>query len=817
MSARHPVSRATPTPTALAERDLIRDRLPFFAVVWSAVTVLWLIALAHHGAPFGATGAAAIVGAQVVVLVAAVRLTGRISSPAVMRLVALVAIGCLGLVWTIAASLTDAAFDVVAIVMPVMVLVPPLFFAWSWGVELALMVGLGVQAALWFGFVVPADDTSLVDIAFTAGAGAALGIAVAARVAHEFRLRVARRTQEDASRRALAEAHEAFRASEERFRVAFHRAPFGMSMVGADGSVLQVNTAFERMLGRTTSELVGTMVDDFIAAEDLPMARADRDRLLGGAVESQETVMRLRHRDGHDVWARVTRALVRDRDGKPSHMIGQVEDVTERLRAEEALRASERTFRSFAESMAAGVLIVQDGVIRYVNAAVTVITGFPAPEILGQSALFIVDAAERPLVAERGAARIRGADVPVRSEYRVHTRSGEERWVDITVAVIEYQGRPALLGTAFDITERKRAEQALAISERMFRSFAESTAAGVLIVQDEIIRYVNAAVTAITGFTAEELRGMPLRDLVHPDDRALALTRAQARLQDASVPTRVEYRLRTKAGGLCWVDLTVGLIEHMGRPALLGTAFDVTERHDAEEALRASLAELRKREEQLRLLAQRQVKVREEERRRLGFDLHDDVCQELVGTGIMVESVRGRLQGVDPEASQKLARVSRHLNELGEHLRLVARELRPMLLHDLGLEDSVRSLATGMTSPTTRITVTSRTAIPRLGEDVEVAVYRIVQEAITNGLRHAEAAEIVVVLAASEGVLRVEIRDDGRGFDVKTPQRDALGLVSMEERALALGGKLALQSAPGQGTSVLLTCPLIRRVPRPAA
>jgi PAS domain S-box-containing protein len=109
-----------------------------------------------------------------------------------------------------------------------------------------------------------------------------------------------------------------------------------MSMVGADGSVLQVNTAFERMLGRTTSELVGTMVDDFIAAEDLPMARADRDRLLGGAVESQETVMRLRHRDGHDVWARVTRALVRDRDGKPSHMIGQVEDVTERLRAEEA-------------------------------------------------------------------------------------------------------------------------------------------------------------------------------------------------------------------------------------------------------------------------------------------------------------------------------------------------------------------------------------------------------------------------------------------------------------------------------------------------
>ena len=567
MSARPAVSHPAPSPVALAERDLIRDRLPFFAVVWSAVSILWLIALTHRGAPFGWTGAGAIVGAQLAVLGVAVRLTERTSSPSSMRLIGLLAIGLLGFVWTVAASLTDAPFDVVATVMPVLVLIPPLFFAWRWRVELALMTGLGLQAAFWFGFVVPADDTTAADIVLTASAGAALGIAVAARVAHEFRLRVARRAQEESSRRALAEAHEAFRASEERFRVAFYRAPIGMAMVGADGSIIQMNVALERMLGRSTSELVGTPVDDLIRAEDLPMTRADRDRVLGGAVDAVETVMRLRHRDGHDVWARVTRALVRDRDGKPSHMIGQVEDVTERLRAEEALRASERTFRSFAESMAAGVLIVQDGVIRYVNAAVTVITGFPAPEILGQSALFIVGPSERPLVAERGAARIRGSDVPVRSEYRVNTKSGAERWVDITVAVIDYQGRPALLGTAFDITERKRAEQALAISERMFRSFAESTAAGVLIVQDEIIRYVNAAVTAITGFTTDELRGMPLRDLVHPDDRELAVARAQARLHDASIPTRVEYRLRTKSGGHCWIDLTVGIIEHLGRPA----------------------------------------------------------------------------------------------------------------------------------------------------------------------------------------------------------------------------------------------------------
>jgi PAS domain S-box-containing protein len=568
----------------------------------------------------------------------------------------------------------------------------PLFFAWSWPFELGVMSAVAIQATFWMRLVRPATNVALVDLVCVFGGATVLGTVLAARVARELRIRLARRLEEDASSRALAEAHEARRDSEERFRVAFHRAPIGMTMVGADGIVQQVNAAFARMLGRSMEEIVGRNVDEFIQPDDLATAHADRRQVLGGEVAMLDSVMRLRHRNGHAVFARVTRALVRDRDGQPSHMIGQAEDVTERLRT----------------------------------------------------------------------------------------------------------------------------ERALASSERMFRSFAESTAAGVLIVQDEVIRYVNAAVTAITGFARAELCGMPLGELVHPDDRSIAVARARARVREEAVPVRVEYRLRTKSGGHCWVDLTVGLIDHEGRPALLGTAFDITERRNAEEALRASLEELRQREEQLRLLAQRQVRVREEERRRLGFDLHDDVCQELVGTGIMVESVRGRLDGIDPEASQKLARVGRHLNELGEHLRLVARELRPMLLHDLGLEDSLRSLASGM-SATARITTRVPTPIPRLGEEIEVAVYRIAQEAIANAVRHANACEIVVSLAAAEGVLSVEIRDDGRGFEVKARQRDALGLVSMEERALAVGGTLRVSSAPGRGTSVVLTCPLIRRVPRPAA
>jgi signal transduction histidine kinase len=132
-----------------------------------------------------------------------------------------------------------------------------------------------------------------------------------------------------------------------------------------------------------------------------------------------------------------------------------------------------------------------------------------------------------------------------------------------------------------------------------------------------------------------------------------------------------------------------------------------------------------------------------------------------------------------------------------------------MPLHDLG--PKTHAPPAGMS--TRRAYDWVPTPIPRLGEDVEVAVYRIAQEAITNAVRHASAKEIVVTLAAADGVLSVEVRDDGCGFEVKARQRDALGLVSMEERALAVGGKLQVSSTPGRGTAIVLTCPLIRRVP----
>ena len=121
-----------------------------------------------------------------------------------------------------------------------------------------------------------------------------------------------------------------------------------------------------------------------------------------------------------------------------------------------------------------------------------------------------------------------------------------------------------------------------------------------------------------------------------------------------------------------------------------------------------------------------------------------------------------------------------------------------MLLSDLGLTESLRAFTTKASSLQRRVGARFPTPIPRLDDETEIAVYRVAQEALGNALRHADARSIDLLLRSDEDRLLLEVRDDGRGFDRTAPRTDSLGLASMEERALALGGRLEIVSSPGQ-------------------
>ena len=602
------------------------------------------------------------------------------------------------------------------------------------------------------------------------------------------------------------------RESEARLRAIFDTAPIGMALIGGPGELLQVNRALATMLGRSPEELARLAVPELIHPDDLEETRAQVEAALRGELDTFAGESRYLRPDGAIVWGAYLSSLVRDGDGAPRYFISQVVDVTERKLAEAALRESEARYRELVEvSQDLIVRMDLEGNLTFVNDAWCAKFALPREAVLGRSVFPRILETDWE-IAHEGLHALVTPPYRTRIEIRQPTVDGV-RWLEWEgIGICGRGGRVVeMQAIGRDITQAHEIAEALSASEKRYRGVVESQQAVVLRMNlDGRITFVNDYGSRVLGLTRAAMIGADVLDWVYAEDRETARA---AFAEEFHPPYRASLECRVAIGDvLRWFRWEGTLIfDDRGAPVeMQSVGFDVTERRAAADALRASLEELRQSEEKLRLLAQRQAAIREEERKRVGFDLHDGVCQELIGIGIMVESLRERHAAVLGESAGDLTRVGRYLSEVVEHLRLLAGELRPMLLHDLGLEGSLRSLASGLASAQTSITAVFATPIPRLEETAEVTVYRIAQEALTNALRHARARSVRLELAATAGRLRLEVRDDGCGFDPSRRRTTALGLLSMEERALALGGRLAVTSS-ADGTTIVLDCPLLAR------
>jgi signal transduction histidine kinase len=221
------------------------------------------------------------------------------------------------------------------------------------------------------------------------------------------------------------------------------------------------------------------------------------------------------------------------------------------------------------------------------------------------------------------------------------------------------------------------------------------------------------------------------------------------------------------------------------------------ERRDHEHHL-ATRRALELSQERLRALSRRLLEVQEEERARLARDLHDDVGQVLTALKIRLESVaRG-----DPATGARLADCIDTTHHALDRVRQLSFALRPAQLDDLGLESALRSHVQREAGAGGVKAHFELTGAPRgIAPEIETACFRVAQEAITNVLRHASAANLWVRLACADGRLELSVRDDGAGFDLDAGRR-SLGLLGMEERVALAGGELEVRSAPGQGTSL---------------
>ncbi len=381
-------------------------------------------------------------------------------------------------------------------------------------------------------------------------------------------------------------AEEALRASEVKYRLLYEYAGDAIYIFDKNMLITEMNRRACELAGYSREELLGRNIMEIglIHPDDYRYVEAGVKRLMAGEPYVHGTFRGVK-RDGSVIFLEVTAAPLLDKSGNIEAIINVGRDITERKRAEEALRASEEKFRRMAESTAVAIYILSGDKLIYVNPACERLTGYSKEELLQMNFWELVHPDFRELVTQRALARMRGEEVPTRYEFKILTKDGEERWGDFSPIPIQFEGRLAVLGTAIDITERKRAEEALRASEEKFRSLAESANAAVFIVSGNRLAYANPYTEEQTGYTREELLQMNFWDLLHPDFRELVTQRALARMRGEEVPNRYEFKILTKDGEERWADFAATLIEYEGSPAIIGIAYDVTERKLAEERL----------------------------------------------------------------------------------------------------------------------------------------------------------------------------------------------------------------------------------------
>jgi two-component system, NarL family, sensor histidine kinase UhpB len=253
------------------------------------------------------------------------------------------------------------------------------------------------------------------------------------------------------------------------------------------------------------------------------------------------------------------------------------------------------------------------------------------------------------------------------------------------------------------------------------------------------------------------------------------------------------------------------LIEEMekvdlSRPGpLLPRSIDgVGETEEVERIELAFLRMMRRLEAERRRAGSAALQAQEEERARLARDLHDEVNQSLTGLLLRLEAAR---EAAPPELEAELAETKALANQAMRELLSLARQLRPTALDDLGLAAAVAGQVEQLARGEIEADLSTDGDLSELGDDAQLVVYRVAQEALSNAARHSGAGRVAVRLSRREGGdVELEVADDGRGFAFDESE-GGLGIAGMRERALLIGAELTIESRPGHGTTIRLTVP----------
>jgi len=495
----------------------------------------------------------------------------------------------------------------------------------------------------------------------------------------------------------------------------------------------------------------------------------------------------------------VQKGVYRNHRNEAVGIIGISRDITERKQAEEKLEKSERHFRALIEkSMDCIILLSPKGCITYASPPAKELSGFDLGELVGTSVFFWIHPEDSPVARQRFQDILELTDASMTLEVRVLCKNGRWKWVESTASnLLHDPSMQALVLNVRDISERKEAEQ----ESRRIAAIVESSIDGILSVDLEgKITSWNPAAQRIFGYSEAEMLGVDFNTLTPEDHLEESTQFADAVLRGKAIRDFETVRLG-RGGGRLEVSLTLSPIHGRDR-CIAGVAVivrDITERRRLEKEV---------------------LEIADFEKHRIGQDLHDDLCQHLVGISMIGNLLYADLAGLGLPQAEDAKQVTHMIRKAVDHARILARGLSPLNIAQGGLMAGLETLVSN-TEQLFRMPCCFECPVAVHIEDADLAMhlYRIAQEALHNAVKHSNGTKVVVRLAADEKAVQVTVSDDGVG--PPDPQKrpmgsGGLGMHTMQYRARIIGAVLEISKNNQGGTNVVCRLPNRQRFSRGA-
>jgi PAS domain S-box-containing protein len=481
-------------------------------------------------------------------------------------------------------------------------------------------------------------------------------------------------------------------------------------------------------------------------------------------------------------------------------------------RASEA-RSLEERYQAVVDQAAEGILLVDVSTKRVLNAntAYQGLLGYSPKEIsyLTLYDLLPCSREDTDSYIERVLERSRYAS----GEWRHRRKDGSLVDVEVSANVITDGGREVVCMVVRDITERKRTEEELRYHAYLLKNLNDAVLA-----TDEqlLITAWNKAAEKMYGWRADEVLGSHIWQVVPVE---MTEDQREDALRELAETGRFRIDVITygKDGTPVWVEgITIALRGEQGEGEITGYVNirrDITERKRTEEELRRLNQELAERERDLHSLVRRIVAIQEEERRRVAYEVHDGFTQTAAASYRRLQTFAEHHRPESEEDREDLEDAIALVGRTVEEARSIIANLRPTTLDDFGLATAIRMQIEELQTEGFEASYEDALGEERLSSTLEVNLFRVAQEALSNVRKHAQTDRVCVAIGCHKGVVRLKVRDWGRGFRPSGVRGSAgpgetVGLSSMRDRVALLNGSLHIRSEPGIGTSVVAKIPL---------